>query len=188
MFCVHRESLSSDYVQVFCPPAGAIAEWTHLYVQGDVERFTWSAEVKLSSSHFGDILKHCLSSSFPIHLEAPARRGRPPKRSSEPREICGTGGEKNPKMKSCWRRSARLRPPPGPGSTLPSAGWSSTCLQGPVSLTSSSIRAAYIHTCVQERLRSRRARMRRQQPPTFRRREGGGKTSAAPAEGSLGRA
>lgn len=89
-----------------------------------------------------------MSAFIPKHRGAPAQSGRPQKRSSEPREICGTGGEK--KVKSGSRNSSGLPPPPEPGSTLPSAGWSTTCLQGPVCLASSSIRAAYIHVSAEE--------------------------------------
>lgn len=38
IFCVNNESLSSVYVLVFCPPAVSVAQWTYLYVQGDMER------------------------------------------------------------------------------------------------------------------------------------------------------
>lgn len=114
-----------------------------MYVHGEMERFFRSP----FCSRFHAAQSR--SSSFlPIHRRAPAQSGRPPKRSSEPREICGTGGEK--KVKSGSRRSSGPPPPPEPGSTLPSAGWSTTCLQGPVCLASSSIRAAYIHVSAEE--------------------------------------
>lgn len=55
------------------------------------------------------------------------------------------GDLRDRRRKERQERPASLPPAPQPVSPLPSAGWSTTCLQGPVCLTSSSIRAAFIH-------------------------------------------
>lgn len=130
---------------VFISPAVAMAAWTCLYFQGEMERCRRSSEVAL---WFGDSVEFRRIAFKSIHRRASAQSGGPQKRSSEPREICGTGGEK--KVKSGSRRSSGLPSPPEPGSTLPSAGRSTTCLQGPVCLARSSIRAAYIHVSAEE--------------------------------------
>lgn len=85
------------YAQVFC--ALSVPVCTHLYLHGETERL-YRSETGLSSRFSSNVFTHSVTVFSLIHRGLPAHRGRSPKRSSEPREICETGGEKKKSVKS----------------------------------------------------------------------------------------
>lgn len=87
-----------------------------------------------------------------VHLDTPSSPGAKWPAAEKEQRAQGDlrDRRRKKKVKSGSRNSSGLPPPPEPGSTLPSAGWSTTCLQGPVCVASSSMRAVYIHVSAEE--------------------------------------